>query len=312
MGMHAIVLSVDAAALLGVAAAFGAAIVLYGTWRTRVLRLYILFIGSISAFTVAMTLQTVVEALSPYGIATESAELLRSIGLVVQGAGGVVQVAILPHFTYAINSRQPSQTVQRVFLGIALLMGVITVVFIVRPSRLWLGYLLTGLLFSSIAWCLGRMVPWVRTPAETGAALNTSAVLRAFLWMSLAFLGLFVADILVSSIPVPQWVSRVDGISLPLYLLVLSVGSIAFAKSRLNAPPLFEDDGVTPYCRERFGLTDRESEVIEYVMEGYSLPDLSTVLRISTKTAEHHLYSAYQKLAVSNRIQLFNTLMARR
>lgn len=310
--MHAIVLSADVAALLGVAVAFGAAIVLYGTWRTRVLRLYIIFVATISAFAVAMTLQTVVDALRPYGIWTGSTDLLRSVGFVIQGSGSVVHVAILPHFIYAINNRQPSQTVQRFFFAIAAVMGLLIVVFIARPSRLWLGYLLSGLLFSSIAWCLGRMVPWLHEPAESGPAFNTGHALRAFLWISLVFLALFIADILVSSVAVPRWVSRLDGISLPLYLLVLSVGSIAVAKSGLSAPPLYEDDGVTPYCRERFGLTDREAEVIEYVMEGYSVPDLSSVLGISVKTAEHHLYSAYRKLAVSNRIQLFNTLMAHR
>ncbi len=310
--MHAIVLSVDAAALLGVAAAFGAAIVLYGTWKTRVLRLYMLFIGCLAAFAVAMTLQTVPEAAASFGIWADNGRLLSSVGLVIQGVGGVVLVAILPHFTFAINNRHPSITVQRAFLVIALLMSFAAILFIVKPARLWIGYLLTGGLFASIAWCLGRMVPWLSDPQQIGAAFPSVRALRSFLWISLGFLVLFVVDILVSSIPVPNWVSSVDGISLPLYLLVLSLGSIAFGKTALSAPALYEDGGVTVYCRDHFGLTDREAEVIEYVMEGYSVPDLSAVLGISAKTAEHHLYNAYQKLAVSNRIQLFNILMARR
>lgn len=111
--------------------------------------------------------------------------------------------------------------------------------FIARPSLLWAGHLLTGLLFSSITWCLLRMIPWLQGPAPSGAALDTRGALRLFLWTSLAFLLLFVADILVSSMPMPSWGSWVDGSSLPLYLLLLSVGSIAFAQSALNAPALF-------------------------------------------------------------------------
>ena len=128
--MHAIALSFDAAALLCVAAAFGAAIVLYGTWRTRVLQLYLLFVGSISAFAVALSLETAVDIFSIYDISPETVRVVAGAGFVLQAIGGVVHVAVLPHFTYAINNRHPSEAVQRVFFAVSTAMGVLAVVFI--------------------------------------------------------------------------------------------------------------------------------------------------------------------------------------
>lgn len=309
--MHAIVPAADALALLCVAAAFGAASVLYGIWKTRLLRLYMLFVGSIAAFAMAMTLEMAFARLERFGIGTGSEELVGAVSMVIQAVGGVVHVAVLPRFVYGINNREPSNLLERAFFGLAAVMALLALILIARPGLVWIGFILTGLLFSAVLFCVLRMIPWIGKPSG-GSELDTSAALRVFLWVSIVFMPLFGADIVVSSVRVPEWISTLDGISLSLYLILLSTGSIAFAKAKLGTPPLYQDQELTDYCRSHFGLTDREAEVVEYIMEGYSVPDLASVLGISPKTAEHHLYSAYDKLSVNNRVQLYNTLMARR
>ncbi|MCU7730516.1 LuxR family transcriptional regulator [Actinoplanes sp. KI2] len=52
------------------------------------------------------------------------------------------------------------------------------------------------------------------------------------------------------------------------------------------------------------GLTRRESEVVRAVAGGLSNPQAATALRLSRKTVETHLTSAYRKLGVSSRTQL--------
>ena len=310
--MHALVLSLDAVAVLGVAAALGAAFVLYGTWRTRVLRLYTVFLATIAAFSVAMGIDAVAKMMRASGSDSQVAGVLGIAALLLQTVGGVVHVAVLPHFVYAINNRHPSVRVQRIFLALALTMAGLATVFVARPSLLWVGFTLTGILFASIGYCIALMLIWVLKGPVAAHDLDTRPGLRAFIWLSLGFLPLFVADIVISQVPVSPLIIRLDGTSLPAYLIVLATGSMVFARKRLNMPALYRDDQLTEYCRTRFSLTDRETQVVEYVMEGYSVPDLAGVLDISAKTAENHLYSAYQKLSVSNRIQLFQILMAHR
>ena len=57
--------------------------------------------------------------------------------------------------------------------------------------------------------------------------------------------------------------------------------------------------------RERTGgrpkLTDREQEVLNYVAEGLSAPDIGKQIHLSTTTVKSHLHSLYEKLGVSDR-----------
>ena len=57
--------------------------------------------------------------------------------------------------------------------------------------------------------------------------------------------------------------------------------------------------------RERTGgrpqLTDREQEVLNFVAQGLSAPDIGKQIHLSTTTVKSHLHSMYEKLGVSDR-----------
>jgi two-component system, NarL family, nitrate/nitrite response regulator NarL len=59
----------------------------------------------------------------------------------------------------------------------------------------------------------------------------------------------------------------------------------------------------TPAKRD-FGLTSRERQVIALVGAGYTNKDLGRKLGISENTAKHHLTNIFDKLGVSNRLEL--------
>lgn len=62
---------------------------------------------------------------------------------------------------------------------------------------------------------------------------------------------------------------------------------------------------VTPSVGGRdFGLTQRERQVIALVGAGYTNKDLARELGISENTAKHHLTNVFDKLGVSNRLEL--------
>ena len=56
--------------------------------------------------------------------------------------------------------------------------------------------------------------------------------------------------------------------------------------------------------RRDFGLTARERQVIALVGAGYTNKDLGRKLGISENTAKHHLTNIFDKLGVSNRLEL--------
>jgi two-component system nitrate/nitrite response regulator NarL len=56
--------------------------------------------------------------------------------------------------------------------------------------------------------------------------------------------------------------------------------------------------------RPTFGLTPRELEVVSTVVEGYPNSDIAQRFSISVKTVKHHLTNIFDKLGVSNRLEL--------
>jgi DNA-binding CsgD family transcriptional regulator len=49
------------------------------------------------------------------------------------------------------------------------------------------------------------------------------------------------------------------------------------------------------------GLSDREAEVLGWVMEGKTNPEIATILGLSRRTVHHHLENIYRKLGVETR-----------
>jgi DNA-binding NarL/FixJ family response regulator len=56
--------------------------------------------------------------------------------------------------------------------------------------------------------------------------------------------------------------------------------------------------------RKQFGLTPRELEIISVILGGYSNSDIAAKISISEKTVKHHLTNIFDKLGVSNRLEL--------
>ncbi len=61
----------------------------------------------------------------------------------------------------------------------------------------------------------------------------------------------------------------------------------------------------------RFGLTPRECEVVELILEGKGSPQIAESLFISLGTVKNHRKNIYQKLDINSQAELFNLLMNR-
>jgi two-component system, NarL family, response regulator YdfI len=62
----------------------------------------------------------------------------------------------------------------------------------------------------------------------------------------------------------------------------------------------------------REALTDREREIVNWVMEGMLNKEIATQLGISEKTVKAHLRNIFRKLKVSRRAQLFRACLSMR
>jgi DNA-binding NarL/FixJ family response regulator len=77
-----------------------------------------------------------------------------------------------------------------------------------------------------------------------------------------------------------------------------SVSDLIHALRKMN--PSHSASGHSP----AFGITSRERQVIALIGAGYTNKDLARKLGISEHTAKHHLTNIFNKLGVSNRLEL--------
>jgi DNA-binding NarL/FixJ family response regulator len=56
--------------------------------------------------------------------------------------------------------------------------------------------------------------------------------------------------------------------------------------------------------QKKFGLTPRELEVVSTIVAGYTNKDIAEKFSISEQTVKHHLTNVFDKLGVSNRLEL--------
>jgi DNA-binding NarL/FixJ family response regulator len=55
---------------------------------------------------------------------------------------------------------------------------------------------------------------------------------------------------------------------------------------------------------KKFALTAREIEVLAAIVEGYSNQEIAKRFGISKQTVKHHISSIFDKVGVSNRLEL--------
>ncbi|MCC6139893.1 MAG: helix-turn-helix transcriptional regulator [Nitrospira sp.] len=70
-----------------------------------------------------------------------------------------------------------------------------------------------------------------------------------------------------------------------------------------NTVLLFEESASprAGHLRETFRLSDREAQVLEWVIQGKTNPEIGTILSISHRTVQKHLERIYTHLGVENR-----------
>lgn len=68
-------------------------------------------------------------------------------------------------------------------------------------------------------------------------------------------------------------------------------------------------DMTIEYCRrikKLYGLTNRESDVLELILRGQFVPQMAEALCVSENTVRSHCKTLYKKLGVHSRQQLFD------
>lgn len=208
----------------------------------------------------------------------------------------------------ALRERLPPARGHRLAAGVAAAFGLALAVgaarYLETGSRAWLdatywvlwggGILVNGVALTRLA---------VEARPRHGASPNGAG--RMFAWLFLARYGCVLLErVLPESVAVP-WTAGT--------LLLTNVMPViwlrwSFLPSRVE--PVSSNCGrALDAVARRHGISKREREVVELLLQGKTYKEIQDVLFISFNTVKNHAYNVYQKLGVRSRGQLVNLVL---
>jgi DNA-binding CsgD family transcriptional regulator len=296
-------LGLSVTAMLAGAASVGIAMVVYGQYRKKVALYFAGFLFSLLLFLLAMTTQLFASVARPAG-----AGAFYYLSLVLMAAGGILYMVDAPHFYHALLGQSVGPVRRTAYLILVVLFSAGTVLVFARPYWALPAIVLNALLFGMIGYGIVLIGIFYRRIGN----YRLRRAVGIFFVISVVFFPLMYIDSLSNVISWTPALAGLDGLSLPLFFLVINGLSIVLAAGLFNTPPYVEEGRVTDYFRGVFGISAREHEIIELVVRGHSNKEIGEQLFISAKTVENHLYSIYQKTNVKSRLQLYNLIQENR
>lgn len=283
----------------------GAVTFLYIRFRTKILRLLLLFLSSLVLISLGSWLRELVQIRDSLPRGSGIPAEIRIWASILSLPGLALNVATVPFLVSALAAIPLEGGGKTLVLLWDFLVAAACLVypFISDPAPI-----LVVLDIQLVVTIAGSLIVLAVNLRHIGR-LALRRALTLFLGISAAFLVLLILDILITRLEI-RALSVVDGLSLPSYLLGLNIGSFFLAGRFLDSEPLVDGGRLTEACKAEFGLTAREAELIERLLDGSTNQDLADALCISRKTVENHLYNIFQKMGVRNRLQLVSVLKA--
>lgn len=286
----------------------GAAAFLYLRYRAVILRFLLLFLSSLVLIGLGSWLRSLgglACAAAGSGAPTEARAALDVGASILSLPGLALNVAVVPFLVCALVSVPVPKAWKGALAAWDVLVAAACLAYPIVPNPDPVFTILNIQLVATIGSSLAVLAANLRNVGKP--ALRRA--LAAFLWISGGFLVFLILDILITRLGI-RALAFLDGLSLPVYLVALNGGSFLFAGRFLNSEPLVEGGRLTEACKAEYGLTAREAELVERLLDGSTNQDLAEALYISRKTVENHLYNIFQKMGVRNRLQLVAVLGA--
>ncbi len=288
-------------ALVAGTAALAQTVLIGWRYRKTVIRWYGLFLLSLYAILLSFLIRQYGEVA---GLAGSRA--LENGLWILQAAGGLTFIFTAPFFYHALLGLPFRRGLRFAFLAVDALVVLAAGIDLALPGRPEAVAVLVGSLFGMIAY--GLVLIAVKLPGLGDRVLRRALAL--FLGLTLFFFPWMLVDVLLGLTPLLASFRFLDGLTQPLYFLLLNGLTVVFGLRYLNRPAYAEGDRLTDYFVAAFGVTEREREIIGRLLEGEGVKEVADALFISAKTVENHVYNIYQKLGVRSRVQLYQLIRA--
>lgn len=124
------------------------------------------------------------------------------------------------------------------------------------------------------------------------------------------------ALLIIIFIPIQSLIVTLNGqwiiimLSRNIFYFLANTISIFFAAKYffIETPSIMDTIEISDYFVKKYEITSREREIIELMLSGLSIKEISGKLDRSFKTVNNHIYNIYKKTDVSSRLELLNLI----
>jgi DNA-binding CsgD family transcriptional regulator len=130
--------------------------------------------------------------------------------------------------------------------------------------------------------------------------------IKSFILITIIFLPFIILDSYKSYIELVKNIELLKIAALPSYFLIINIFNLIFVLKYFNTPSFIADNKLTDYFKQEYDITEKQSEIIELIIEGVTYKQIAERLYISPKTVDNHIQNIYKKLNVNSKMQLSN------
>jgi DNA-binding CsgD family transcriptional regulator len=219
----------------------------------------------------------------------------------LSGAGNLLIAIAIPVFVEGITPLAPN--LARRVIGIAgtillTLAGVFDELFDLAAFHVLNDLLMASLLVpAAIIMAIGY-----RRIAEP----ETRRMVKRMMWLTIANILLSRGQLLATGVlGIAVELRRVRVVQVAYYVGILTV-VLVYAVKHLFRPSGTPDSLPSPEFVERFGISNRERDIVSMIVQGHANRIIGERLFISDRTVKNHISSIYRKTGAVNKVQLLN------
>lgn len=134
--------------------------------------------------------------------------------------------------------------------------------------------------------------------------INLKQAIKSFILITIIFLPFIILDSYKAFFQVIRNIELLKMAALPSYFLAINIFNVIFVLKYFNTPPLIENNKLTDYFKQKYDITEKQSEIIELIIAGATYKQIAEKLFISPKTVDNHLQNIYKKLNINSKMQL--------
>lgn len=251
---------------------------------------YLIFQGTVTSILLISAVRMYTSSILQYDSAAFSLASSWLLYLAV-----AFMIYFIPYFTTWVIAHPWRNPYKSVFLVLSICFLILIILGTIFGFTVVIRLLMILIFFGDFIFCLGVIIKNLSGIKDRDARMISTS----FIILSAFMIPFLIMDLLMTFESLA---------SLPIYYFWFSLIILVYLFNYFHHIPETKGTFIDEQKLHAYHITDRESEVIRLIQQGFTSKEISLHLDISTSTVNNHISNIYNKTHVSSRIDLLNLL----